>query len=141
MLEEALEGRTATGREGYYFAGLCNKFFFGAYQFHSYRGRSESGGEYQAPLTRTFNNKCAEYRCYDVSCEIARVLHSKGVGKPEPTPFTEEDMKKYFGGVRFHFPYSTILLIPVVNISVVFLGFKLSMQGGSHSSTRLEEHS
>lgn len=36
----------------------------------------------------------------DVSREVARVLHANGIGKPEPTPFTEEDVKKYSEMVR-----------------------------------------
>ncbi|KAF8481469.1 hypothetical protein JB92DRAFT_3132745 [Gautieria morchelliformis] len=59
VFEAAIEGKTATGREGYYFA--------------------ESG----------------EYTAYEVSKEVARDLHARGIGKPEPTPFTDEDFKNY----------------------------------------------
>jgi hypothetical protein len=40
-------------------------------------------------------NQCAEYAAIDVSREIARALHANGIGKPEPTTFTEEDFKQY----------------------------------------------
>jgi hypothetical protein len=37
---------------------------------------------------------------YDLYKEIAEVLYEAGLGKsPEPTPFTQEEINKYFGGV------------------------------------------
>ncbi|KAF8578200.1 NAD(P)-binding protein [Ramaria rubella] len=62
VFEAAIEGRTATGREGYYFG--------------------ETG----------------EYTHYDVARELARTLHARGIGTAEPTPFSAEDMSKYWGG-------------------------------------------
>lgn len=47
-----------------------------------------------------FNNPCVEYTYYEVCREIARALHAKGIGGPEPISFTEEDVEKYLGGVR-----------------------------------------
>jgi hypothetical protein len=55
----------------------------------------------QYRLRKQLANPFLEHKLYDVSAEVARALHAKGIGKSEPTPFTEEDIKKYFGGVRF----------------------------------------
>jgi len=40
-----------------------------------------------------------EHRLYDISKTISQVLYDLGKGKsPEPTTFTEEELRKYFGG-------------------------------------------
>jgi len=51
----------------------------------------------------------SEHRLCDVSAEIGRVLHAKGIGKPNPTPFTDWEVKKYFGGVRLICPTGSFL--------------------------------
>ncbi|KAA1475298.1 NAD(P)-binding protein [Dentipellis sp. KUC8613] len=46
-----------------------------------------------------FFSENGEHQLIDVSREIAKVLVDLGKGKsPEPTPFTEEEVIKYFGG-------------------------------------------
>ncbi|KAH9052952.1 hypothetical protein EDB83DRAFT_1181456 [Lactarius deliciosus] len=41
-----------------------------------------------------------EYRLYDLAKAYSRALYDLGKGKsPEPTPFTAEEVQKYFGGV------------------------------------------
>lgn len=82
----------------------------------------------------------AEYNFYDLASEMAYVLHGKGIGKPEPTSFTDEEIKKYFGGVCLDCPCLTYT-DSAIGISVILHGFKLSMQGRTHSSIGLEEHS
>ena len=72
---------------------------------------------------------------------MGRVLHAKGIGKPEPTPFTQEEIKKYFEGVRLDCHSAKLILDLIIGISVILLRFKLSMQGRAHSSAWLEEHS
>ncbi|GJJ14007.1 hypothetical protein Clacol_008264 [Clathrus columnatus] len=63
VFEKALEGKTATGWEGYYFG--------------------ESG----------------EYRGIDAARAISKALSTKfGIGQPEPTVLTDEDVKKYLKG-------------------------------------------
>ncbi|KAF8509426.1 hypothetical protein BU17DRAFT_77845 [Hysterangium stoloniferum] len=39
-----------------------------------------------------------EYKQYDVAVEVAKALHVKGIGKPEPVQFSDEEIKKYYGG-------------------------------------------
>jgi len=39
-----------------------------------------------------------EYKQRDACTAIAKALHARGIGSPEPTPFTEEEIKKYYGG-------------------------------------------
>lgn len=49
-----------------------------------------------------------EHLLYDVAKSIAEALVALGKGKsPEPTTFTQEDLDKYFGGVRRVVWYST----------------------------------
>jgi len=62
VVEKAVEGKTATGWDGYYFG------------------------------------ECGEYKQSDVAVEVAKALHARGIGKAEPTQFTDEDIKKYWGG-------------------------------------------
>jgi len=62
LVEKALEGKTATGRDGYYFA--------------------ETG----------------EYIHKDTARKIAELLAARGIGKPEPVQFSDEEVEKYFRG-------------------------------------------
>ncbi|GJJ11962.1 hypothetical protein Clacol_006200 [Clathrus columnatus] len=62
LLEKAIEGKTATGRDGYYFA--------------------ETG----------------EYIHRDTARKIAELLAARGIGKPEPNQFSEEEVERYFRG-------------------------------------------
>ncbi|KAL0954820.1 hypothetical protein HGRIS_003765 [Hohenbuehelia grisea] len=43
-----------------------------------------------------------EHSLYDIGKSIAQALFDLGKGQsPEPTPFTEEDIRKYFGGSKY----------------------------------------
>ncbi|KAF8521363.1 hypothetical protein JB92DRAFT_3278957, partial [Gautieria morchelliformis] len=57
----------------------------------------EAAIEGQPPAARgtTLRLPHVEYTAYEVSTQVARALHAKGMGKPEPAPFTDEDVKNY----------------------------------------------
>ncbi|KIJ55851.1 hypothetical protein M422DRAFT_240474 [Sphaerobolus stellatus SS14] len=42
-----------------------------------------------------------EYKQLDVCKIVAKTLHANGIGTPEPTPFTEEEFDKYYGGSHY----------------------------------------
>lgn len=45
----------------------------------------------------------SEYKQRDAATAIAKTLNSRGIGSPEPIPFTDEEIKKYYNGVRIIF--------------------------------------
>ena len=44
----------------------------------------------------------SEYKQIDACKAIAKVLSAHGIGSPEPKPFTDEEIGKYYGGVSTH---------------------------------------